>query len=71
MNTQGEWTGQTSSKFTTNRKHVEPIVTTDPAFRQLYNSMGKRTTYHNPNAEELSFKPSVRQIPQPIRNEKP
>ena len=66
-----EWRGQRPNRFTTNRSHFPDIkFSTDPAFNQIYNSLGKKTTYNKFPTKESQFKPSVKQVAQPDRPQK-
>jgi hypothetical protein len=56
-----EWGGQGSSKFLPNKKHVVPEYSTDPQYKQIFDSQGKK--HYTPNASgEGQWKPSVKQI---------
>jgi hypothetical protein len=56
-----EWGGQKSTKFWPSKMHIEQKVTTDPQYKQIFDSAGKK---HIPagRGSQPEWKPSVRQI---------
>ena len=56
-----EWGGQKSTKFWPTKKHVPQVYSTDPQYKQIFDSKGRKHLTQA-NSNEYGWKPSVRQI---------
>ena len=53
--------GQKSSKFWPNKKHVEPKFSSDPQYKQIFDTKGRK--HYNPGqGQQPEWKPSVQQV---------
>ena len=62
-----EWKGQTSSKFTTNRRHLEPIPQTKEVAHPLYTMYGRRH-YSQSETPAYEWRPTIRTV-EPVSHE--
>ena len=56
-----EWGGQQSCKFWPTKMHVEPVYSTDPQYKQIFDTKG-RSHYEERRSDEFAWKPSRVQI---------
>ena len=61
----GEWTGQTSAKFTTCKRYIEPPIP-EQKDHPLF-SMGSKRHYDKKGSEEWQYRPCHTKVPQPDR----
>jgi hypothetical protein len=56
-----EWGGHKPSKFLPSKKHIIPTHTSDPQYKQIFDSKGRKHHFPDPSGE-MTWKPSVAQV---------